>query len=100
MPERNQYQVKTLTIDGKEVCAAENQTILEAARENGMDVPTLCHFDGLTGIGACRLCVVEVKGNNKLLPACVTQVQEGMEVTAHSPQLLEFRKLIVELLFT
>ena len=100
MPERNQYQVKTLTIDGKEVCAAEHQTILEVARENGIDIPTLCHFDGLKGIGACRLCVVEVKGSNKLLPACVTQAQEGMEVTAHSPQLLEFRKLIVELMLT
>jgi len=100
MPERNQYQVKTLKIDGKEVCAAEHQTILEVARENGIEIPTLCHFEGLKGIGACRLCVVEVKGNNKLLAACVTQAQEGMEVTAHSPQLLEFRKLIIELLFT
>ena len=100
MPERNQYQVKTLTIDGKEVCAAEHQTVLEVARENGIDIPTLCNFDGLSGIGACRLCLVEVKGSNKLLPACVTQAQEGMEVTAHSPQLMEFRKLIVELMLT
>jgi bidirectional [NiFe] hydrogenase diaphorase subunit len=100
MPERDQYQVKTLTIDGKEVCAAEDQTILEVARENGIDIPTLCHFDGLNEIGACRLCVVEVKGSNKLLPACFTQAQEGMEVTAHSPQLHEYRKMIVELLLT
>jgi len=100
MPERSHYQVKTLRIDGKEVCSAEHQTILEVARENGIEIPTLCHFDGLSGIGACRLCVVEVRGSNKLLPACVTQAQEGMEVTAHSQQLLEFRKLIVELLFT
>ncbi len=100
MPERNQYQVKTLTIDGKEVCAAEHQTILEVARENGIDIPTLCHFEGLNEIGACRLCLVEVKGSNKLLPACYTQAQEGMEVTAHSPQLQEYRQLILELLFT
>lgn len=100
MPEPNQYQVKTLTIDGKEVCAAENQTILEVARENGIDIPTLCHFTGLSEIGACRLCVVEVKGNNKLLPACVTQAQEGLEVIAHSQQLQEYRRLIVELLLT
>ena len=53
MPERNQYQVKTLTIDGREVCAAEDQTILEVARENGIDIPTLCHFDGLSEISAC-----------------------------------------------
>jgi bidirectional [NiFe] hydrogenase diaphorase subunit len=100
MPERNQYQIKTLTIDGKEVCAAENQTILEVAQENNIDIPTLCHFGGLNEIGACRLCVVEVKGNNKLLPACSTQAQEGMEVTAHSSELLEFRKLMIELLLT
>ena len=100
MPERNQYQVKTLTIDGREVCAAEDQTILEVARENGIDIPTLCHFDGLSETSACRLCMVELKGNNKLLPACSTQAQEGMEVTAHSAELLEYRRLIVELLFT
>lgn len=100
MPERDQYQVKTLRIDGKEVCASEDQTILEVARENGIDIPTLCHFDGLNEIGACRLCVVQLKGSNKLLPACFTQAQEGMEVTAHSPELHEYRKLIVELLLT
>lgn len=100
MPERNQYQVKTLTIDGKEVAAAEQQTILEVARENGIDIPTLCHFQGLRGLGACRMCMVEVKGSNKLLPACVTQAQEGMDVTAHSAELMEYRKLIVELLLT
>jgi bidirectional [NiFe] hydrogenase diaphorase subunit len=100
MPERNQYGIKTLTIDGKEVCAAEDQTILEVARENGIDIPTLCHFSGLKEIGACRLCVVEVKGSNKLLASCATQAQEGMEVTANSSQLKEYRKLVVELLLT
>ena len=53
MPERNQYQIKTLTIDGKQVCASEDQTILEVARENGIDIPTLCHFSGLHA--ACAL---------------------------------------------
>ncbi len=100
MPEQNQYQVKTLTIDGKEVCASEQQTILEVARENGIEIPTLCHFEGLRGLGACRLCLVEVKGGNKLLPACVTQAQEGMEIIAHSDELTEYRHLIVELLLT
>jgi bidirectional [NiFe] hydrogenase diaphorase subunit len=100
MPERNQYQIKTLTIDGKQVCASEDQTILEVARENGIDIPTLCHFSGLREIGACRLCVVEVKGSNKLLASCATQAQEGMEITVHSQELREYRKLIVELLLT
>ena len=100
MPEPNQYQVKTLKIDGKDVSAAENQTILEVALENGIKIPTLCYLEGLSGLGACRLCVVEVKGNRKLLPACVTQAQEGMEVTTNSQSLQDYRKLVLELLFT
>jgi bidirectional [NiFe] hydrogenase diaphorase subunit len=97
---KQQYQIKTLKIDGRELGASEHQTILEVARENGIHIPTLCHLQGLSEIGACRLCLVEVKGSNKLLPACVTQVQEGMEITAHSPQLHEYRRMVVELLFT
>ena len=73
--------VKTLIIDEQEVSARAGQTILEVARENDINIPTLCHLDGLSDVGACRLCLVEVKGWNKLLPACVATVQEGMEVT-------------------
>ena len=80
-------EIKTLQIDGRDVGARADQTILEVARENGINIPTLCHLDGLSDVGACRLCLVEVEGSNKLLPACVTRVQEGMEVTAHSPRL-------------
>jgi bidirectional [NiFe] hydrogenase diaphorase subunit len=93
-------EIKTLQIDGKDIGARADQTILEVARENGIAIPTLCHLDGLTDVGACRLCLVEVKGSNKLLPACVTRVQEGMEVTAHSPRLEALRKMIVEMLFS
>ena len=91
--------VKTLIIDGKNVSARAGQTILEVARENGIDIPTLCHLDGLSDVGACRLCVVEVKGSNKLLPACVTTVFEGMEVTTQSERLQKHRRTILELLF-
>ncbi|MGB9482079.1 MAG: 2Fe-2S iron-sulfur cluster-binding protein, partial [Candidatus Acidiferrum sp.] len=73
--------VKTLLIDGTDVSARADQTILDAARENEISIPTLCHLDGLSEVGACRLCLVEVKGSNRLLPACVTLVEEGMEVT-------------------
>ena len=86
--------VKTLTIDGKDVSAREDQTILEAARENGIDIPTLCHLDGLSDVGACRLCLVEVAGANQLLPACVTRVAEGMEVTRTLRRLREYRRMI------
>jgi bidirectional [NiFe] hydrogenase diaphorase subunit len=91
--------VKTLLIDGKNVSAQAGQTVLEAAREHGIDIPTLCHLDGLTDVGACRLCVVEVKGSNKLLPACVTQVQEDMEVVTDSERLKKHRRTILEMLF-
>jgi bidirectional [NiFe] hydrogenase diaphorase subunit len=91
--------VKTLTIDGKDVSARAGQTILEVAQENGITIPTLCHLDGLSDVGACRLCVVEVKGQNKLLPSCVTSVFEGMEVTTQSERLQKHRRTILELLF-
>ena len=92
-------RVRTLTIDGKDVGAREDETILQVARENGVWIPTLCQLDGLSTVGACRLCIVEVAGTSKLLPACATRVEEGMVVTAHSDRLAEYRKMIVELLF-
>ena len=70
-------EVKTLIIDGEEVSALRGQTILEVARENDINIPTLCHLEGLSDVGACRLCLVEIKGSNKLLPACVATVFEG-----------------------
>jgi len=93
-------RVKTLKIDGRDVGAREDQSILEVSRENGIVIPTLCYLDGLSEVGACRLCLVEVKGSARLLPACVTHVEEGMEVTTQSPRLLGYRRMILELLFS
>jgi bidirectional [NiFe] hydrogenase diaphorase subunit len=93
-------KIKTLTIDGKEVSAREGETILQVARENGIDIPTLCYLEGLEPIGACRLCLVEVKGINRLVPACVTQVEEGIEVVTNSERLIKYRQMILELLFS
>ena len=92
-------RVKTLTIDGREVGAREEQTILDVARENGIFIPTLCDLAGLTTVGACRLCLVEIKGSPRLFPACVTAVAEGMEVTVNSERLAKYRRSILELLF-
>jgi NADH dehydrogenase/NADH:ubiquinone oxidoreductase 75 kD subunit (chain G) len=97
---RAPVKIKTLTIDGKEVSAREGETILQVARENGIDIPTLCYLEGLEPIGACRLCLVEVKGINRLVPACVTQVEEGMEVVTNSERLIKYRQMILELLFS
>jgi bidirectional [NiFe] hydrogenase diaphorase subunit len=91
--------VKTLEINGLHVSARAGQTILEVARENNISIPTLCHLEGLSGIGACRLCLVEVKGSTKLFPACVTAVEEGMEVNTVSERLKKHRHTILELLF-
>jgi len=90
--------VKTLTIDGKLVSAAEEQTVLETAREAGVRIPTLCHLDGVSDVGACRLCLVEI--GPRLQAACVTTVAEGMEVHTNTPRLREYRRMIVELLLT
>ena len=95
-----QTQVVTLKIDGKDIGARADETILEVARENGIDIPTLCHFSGLTSIGACRMCMVELKGSPKLFTACTTLVAEGMEVLTTSERLIRYRRQLVELLFT
>ncbi|MBX3085017.1 MAG: bidirectional hydrogenase complex protein HoxU [Anaerolineae bacterium] len=92
-------RVKTLTIDGQPVSGRENESILDICRENNIFIPTMCHLDGLSPVGACRLCLVEVKGIPKLLPACVTRIEEGMEVVTNSERLMRYRKTILELLF-
>ena len=92
--------VKTLKIDGRDFSAREDETILDVARQNGIFIPRLCELEGLSTVGACRLCIVEVKGSNRLLASCVTRVEEGMEVTTTSERLQRYRKGIVELLFT
>ncbi len=80
--------------------ARAGQTILEVARENEFTFPTLCLLDGLSDVGACRMCLVEIKGSNKLLPACVTTVQEGMEISTSTERLRTHRRTILEMLFS
>src|ERR1039458_3111004 len=87
-------------MDGRDISARGDQTILQVARENNMYIPTLCHITGLSRVGSCRLCLVEIKGINKLLPACVTRVEEGIEVTLSSERLNKYRRSILELLFS
>jgi len=91
--------VKTLTIDGKHVSAPEGATVLAAAEDAGIKIPTLCHLGAVYDVGACRLCLVEVAGVPKLLPACTTTVREGMEVQSDSERLRKYRRMILELFF-
>ena len=91
-------QKVSIRIDGEYVEAREGQTILEVALAGGKYIPTLCYMAGLTAAGACRLCVVEVSGVGRLMPACTTAVQDGMSVTTNSEKLARYRRMVVELL--
>jgi bidirectional [NiFe] hydrogenase diaphorase subunit len=90
----------SIRIDGEYVAAREGQTILEVARASGKYIPTLCWLESITPIGACRLCIVEVSGVNRLLPACTTPVQDGMSVTTNSEKLQAYRRIALEFLFS
>jgi len=87
-----------LTINGSPVSGREGMTILEVAKENGIDIPTLCYILDLPPIGACRLCVVEVEGSRTLVGSCHTPITEGMVVYTHSAKVLETRRILVELM--
>ena len=91
--------VVTLTIDGRLLSAAADETILHAARAAGIDIPTLCYVDGLSAHGGCRMCLVEIEGSGHLQPACFMKVAEGMVLHTDTDRLKEYRKMIVELLF-
>lgn len=91
--------VKTLTIDDKAVTGRAGESIFSVAWTAGIRIPRLCHVGGLTDVGACRLCLVEVEGQKRLQASCLTPVEEGMVIRTQTPALREHRRLIVELLF-
>jgi len=90
----------TLTIDSRQTSVPAGATILEAARELGIDIPTLCHDEALDGRAQCRLCVVEIERSPRLEPACVTQAAEGMVVKTDSERVTAARRTILELLLS
>lgn len=92
--------VVTLTINDELVSAQVGQTLLSVLEERGINMPTLCHLEGLSERGGCRLCMVELVGSNRLFASCVTPVQEGMVVQTHTERLVKYRKMILELLFS
>src|SRR5512139_4173455 len=90
----------TITINGK-ACAFEGgETILEVARRNGIDIPTLCHLKGVTPTGACRVCMVEVEKARSLMAACALPASDGMVVQTESPKVVRSRKMVIELLLS
>jgi len=90
----------TLTINGLDVSVEEGTTLLEAARFLGFPIPTLCHIDGLSPYGACRLCVVEIgEGTNaKMVSSCMYPAQQGLVVRTASARVIRARRMILELL--
>lgn len=89
-----------LVIDGKQIQVEKDTTILEAARKNGIDIPTLCFLKDINEVGDCRMCIVEVEGRKGFATSCIQTVEEGMVVRTHSPEILEARKIILDLILS
>jgi formate dehydrogenase major subunit len=90
----------TLTIDGKQVKGKEGDTVLEVCQANNIDVPTLCHLKGLTDVGACRMCIVEIERERRPVPACTYPARDGLVVQTKNEKLEKHRRLVLELMFT
>ena len=90
----------TLTIDNKTVQVPEGTTILEAAQKLHIEIPHLCYLKDINEIGACRMCVVEVKGIERLVASCNSAAEDGMEVYTNSPKVRESRRLVIEMLLS
>ncbi|MCD6358482.1 MAG: (2Fe-2S)-binding protein [Dehalococcoidia bacterium] len=90
----------TLSIDGRQVRAQAGSTILEVAREKGIDIPTLCYHEGLEPYGACRLCMVEItkNGYSKLVASCLYPIEEGLVVKTDTERVINVRRTVMELL--
>jgi len=88
----------TFIMDGEETTSEEGKTLLEAARDHGKDVPTICFHDATTANALCRICVVEVEGMRVLQPACIVQAASNMKVQTHSEKVDRARKTILEML--
>src|SRR5215208_3347823 len=88
----------TVTIDGQEISTEQGKTLLEVARENGKDIPTICFHDATTANALCRICVVEVEGMRVLQPACIVEAAKDMKVQTHSEKVVRARRTILEML--
>jgi len=92
-------KIVTLKIDDKEVKTEEGMTILEAAKQAGVEIPTLCYHEGLDPYGACRICSVEIekRGRSRIVAACCYPAEEGLKVITRSPRIDKIRKTIIQL---
>jgi bidirectional [NiFe] hydrogenase diaphorase subunit len=88
-----------LALDGRQVLVAEGTSLLQACRDAGLPVPSLCHLEGVTEAACCRTCLVEVRGLDRPVPACATPAMDGMEVATDTPALRRHRRAVAEMLF-
>ena len=87
-----------LNIDGQQVTVELDTTLLDAAKQIGVDIPTICWHEATTSNGLCRLCVVEVEGQRVLQPSCIVKAADGMKVQTRSERVMRTRKTILEML--
>lgn len=89
-----------LTINGRNISVPAGTSLLDAARQNEIEIPTLCHHPAISNFGGCRLCIVDVRGKNRYVTACNTAVEPGMEVLTHSPDLIAARQEVLRLILS
>ncbi len=92
--------MKNITINGKKLTVDDDLTIIDAAKQNGINIPNLCYMEGVHQFGSCRICVVEVEGAKTLMPSCMTKVAEGMVIHTNSARVRGARKVLYELLLS
>lgn len=92
--------MKNITINGQRCSVEDHLTIIEAAKQNGISIPSLCYLEGVHRFGSCRICVVEVEGAKTLVPSCMTKVAEGMVIHTNSARVRKARKVLYELLLS
>ena len=89
-----------LTIDGQKVTAPKGATIMQAADSIGIRIPRLCYLEGINDIGACRLCIVEVEGQTRLVPSCNTKAEDGMVIRTNTEKVRNARRLNAEMILS
>ena len=93
-----EQELINLTIDGIDIKVKKGTTILEAAKQAGIDIPTLCFLKDINEVGDCRMCIVEVEGRRGFATSCIQKVEEGMVVKTNTPNVLEARHVILDLI--
>jgi bidirectional [NiFe] hydrogenase diaphorase subunit len=89
----------SIQVDDKKLNVSPGKTILEACRENGIEILTMCHLKGLMDVGSCRLCLVEIEGISKLLSACTTKVAPNMVIRTKTDRIKKYQRITTELFF-